>query len=203
MVLQFSDELAVVMVVLCDYTMRKFQRRVENVRKKDIILDMSIKTNLAPPNQLNTADEEEYINPFLTHVEDALHRCRTKLSAAHARSRIRARVLSIESLLPSNVRQNEQLASHMHVSSWVNYSKTRFHNNLLVMGRGGVLDGVLAFGFDTSGSIIRKTFVLQYLLDPGDLGMQFGALVSYATKYQRLTQFGRKIWLWGNLQYCW
>ena len=126
--MKFSEELAVVIVILCDFTIRKFQRRRSSTTSR-LPLSEPIKTQIktssskAPPPEDAAAETEDI--PYLTRIEDALCRCRTKLSAAHARSRIRARVLSIESLLPSNVRQNDELASRMNVCSWVNYAKTR------------------------------------------------------------------------------
>jgi hypothetical protein len=71
--------------------------------------------------------------PLLADLEDCLYRSRVKLSAAHARSRIRARVLSIESLLPSNVRHNDELASKMNVCCWVNFCKTRLQETTHAM----------------------------------------------------------------------
>jgi len=128
--MQFSEELAIVMVMLCDFTIRKFQRRIPNTRKQVLIAELA-SSNFASSNKNQHVVGVDDPVPFLNELEDALYRYRTKLSAAHARSRIRARVLSIESLLPSNVRQNEELASRMHICSWVNFCKTRLSTDLL------------------------------------------------------------------------
>ena len=87
------------MVILCDYKLRKFQRRL--------------------------LEPDEVIVPKMSQIEEALYRSKTKLNAALARSRIRSRVLSIDWLLPDSVRKNDKLGSRMHVSCWVNYVKTR------------------------------------------------------------------------------
>jgi putative component of toxin-antitoxin plasmid stabilization module len=121
--MQFSDELAVVMVMLCDFTVRKFQRRSQKAWRR-VVLPESSSLGLNSSTE-GRIDEGDAPVPYLMEIEDVLDKYRIKLSAAHARSRIRARVLSIESLLPSNVRQNDKLASRMHIGSWVNFCKTR------------------------------------------------------------------------------
>ena len=87
------------MIILSDYQYRKFQKRLPN--------------------------KDEPIDPFLEHIEDSLRRCKTKLNAALARSRIKARVLTIDHLLPEAVRQNDRIGSNMHVYSWYNQLKTK------------------------------------------------------------------------------
>jgi len=95
---QHQDEFSSVMVILCDYKLRKFQRRM-----------------LAPDEVLVTK---------MSEIEEALYRSKTKLNAALARSRIKSRVLSIDWLLPDSVRKNEKIGSRMHVTCWVNFIKT-------------------------------------------------------------------------------
>jgi len=87
------------MVILCDYKLRKFQRRIPA--------------------------SDEVIVAKMSNIEDALYRSKTKLNAALARSRIKSRVLSIDWLLPDSVRKNEKIGNRMHVSCWVNFVKTR------------------------------------------------------------------------------
>ena len=87
------------MVILCDYKLRKFQRRL-----------------LVP---------DEVVVTKMSAIEEALYRSKTKLNAALARSRIKSRVLSIDWLLPDSVRKNDKIGNRMHVTCWVNFVKTR------------------------------------------------------------------------------
>ena len=96
---QCEDDLSAVMVILCDYKLRKFQRRLQT--------------------------PGEVIVPEMSYIEDALHRSKIRLNAALARSRINSQVLSIDWLLPDSVRNNDKIGSSMHVSCWVNYLKGR------------------------------------------------------------------------------
>jgi len=89
------------MVILCDYKLRKFQRRM--ISADEVIVDK------------------------MSHIEEALYRSKTKLNAALARSRIKSRVLSIDWLLPDSVRKNDKIGSRMHVTCWINLIKTRLH----------------------------------------------------------------------------
>jgi len=88
-----------VMVILCDYKLRKFQRR------------------MLEPGEVTVLKMSE--------IEEALYRSKTKLNAALARSRIKSRVLSIDWLLPDSVRKNDKIGCRMHVTCWVNFVKTR------------------------------------------------------------------------------
>jgi len=87
------------MVILCDFKLRKFQRRL-----------------LAPG---------EEINPKMSSIEDAVYRSRIRLNAALARSRIKSQVLSIDWLLSDSVRKNDTIGAKMHVACWVNCLKSR------------------------------------------------------------------------------
>jgi hypothetical protein len=87
------------MVILCDFKLRKFQRR------------------------LLASDEQ--IVPRMSQIEDAIYRAKTKLNAALARSRIKSRVQSIDWLLPASIRMNDRLGSRQYVTCWVNFIKAR------------------------------------------------------------------------------
>lgn len=104
MSLQHQDEFSSVMVILCDYKLRKFQRRM--------------------------ALSDEVIVEKMSQIEEALYRSKTKLNAALARSRIKSRVLSIDWLLPDSVRNNDKIGCKMHVTCWVNFVKTRSQKHL-------------------------------------------------------------------------
>lgn len=93
------EDLGLVMVILCDYQTRKFQRR--------------------------TPFTNEILNSAATDVEDAISDCKTKLNAALARHRIKASAPSIEYLLPETVRSKEAIGSKQPVYTWVNQIKTR------------------------------------------------------------------------------
>ena len=116
--MQYVDDFAVVMVILCDYVMRKFQRRIRRRHHPS-------ETTSAAAISSDVSDDGSE-STYLVGIEEALDSCRTKLQASHARSRITAQVLSIDALLPSNVRQNALLSSNMVVSAWVNFRKSRF-----------------------------------------------------------------------------
>ena len=97
---QHQDDFSSVMVILCDFKLRKFQRRM-------------------------LAGDEAVVGK-MSQIEDALYRTKTRLNAALARSRIKSRVLSIDWLLPDSVRKNDKISCRMHVTCWVNFVKTRF-----------------------------------------------------------------------------
>jgi len=96
---QHQSEFSSVMVILCDYKLRKFQRRLP--------------------------EPDEVTVPKMSQIEEALSQSKTKLNAALARSRIKSRVLSIDWLLPDSVRKNDKIGNRMHVTCWVNFVKTR------------------------------------------------------------------------------
>jgi len=125
--LQYVDDLAVVMVILCDYVMRKFQRRIRRRPHPSV--------TSPPAGTASDVSDDDGESAYLVGIEDALDSCRTKLQASHARSRITAQVLSIDALLPSNVRQNALLSSNMLVSAWVNFRKSRFAHSLTTFNR--------------------------------------------------------------------
>jgi len=123
--LQYADDFAVVMVTLCDYMMRKFQRRIRRKPQQSMTSSSGITSS--------DISDDDYEIAYLVSIEDALHSCRTKLKASHARSRIAAQVLSIDALLPSSVRKNDQLSSRMIVSAWVNFCKSRFADAIFTL----------------------------------------------------------------------
>jgi len=116
--LQYVDDFAVVMVTLCDYMTRKFQRRVRKKRHPSV-------TSPAVAATLRDVSDDDYESAYLVGLEDALQSCRTKLRSSHARGRITAQVLSIDAMLPSSVRQYDQMSSSITVSAWVNFRKSR------------------------------------------------------------------------------
>lgn len=93
------------MVILCDFKLRKFQRR------------------LLKPGEI--------LDPKLSQIEEALYRTKVKLDAALARSRIKSQVLSIDWLLPDTVRKNDKIGANMHVTCWVNFLKCRLVISLI------------------------------------------------------------------------
>lgn len=95
---EHMEDLGLVMVILCDYQSRKFQRR--------------------------TPFQDEVLNPVATDVEDAISECKTKLNAALARHRIKASAPSLDHLLPDAVRSKEAIGSKTPVYAWVNQIKT-------------------------------------------------------------------------------
>lgn len=98
---QLLEDYSLVMVMLCDFQSRKFQFR--------------------------TPLPGETIDPLAQQVENAINQSKKKLNAALARHRIKASVTSVESLLPTSVRNNEEIKSKMPVYLWVNQWKTRWY----------------------------------------------------------------------------
>ncbi|KAM6313434.1 putative methyltransferase NSUN7 [Aegotheles albertisi] len=67
-------------------------------------------------------DEEEPVAE-VRETEHYLYSCRTKLAAALARCRIKHDALSIESILPETIREQEQRASALPLCVWINTFK--------------------------------------------------------------------------------
>ncbi|XP_014778375.1 putative methyltransferase NSUN7 [Octopus bimaculoides] len=61
---------------------------------------------------------------LIGQIERAVYSCKTKLSAWLARHRIKANALSLDSLLPEQVRSKDRISSQMNVYIWVNQLKT-------------------------------------------------------------------------------
>ncbi|NXI68526.1 NSUN5 methyltransferase, partial [Anseranas semipalmata] len=68
-------------------------------------------------------DEEEPVAE-VRKIEHFLYRFRVKLAAALARCRIKHDALSIESILPENIRKHEQRTSALPLCVWINTFKT-------------------------------------------------------------------------------
>ena len=123
--LQYREDRSLVTVILCDLKLRKFQLRVPFA--------------------------DEVLDSHLSSIEGALNSCKTKLNAALARSRIKACVLTVDHLLPESVRQNDKYAARMNVSAWVNFSKTTWVGNVVIIYCGRAI----------TWSVISKTFTID------------------------------------------
>jgi len=138
---EYNDDRSLVEVILCDLKLRKFQ--------------------------LRASIPGETLIPHLSEIEQALYTCKTKLSAALARSRIKACVLTVDHLLPESVRKNDKFAAKMHVSAWVNYSHTNLQEVLDTMNKDGFRQVY------PGGRLTGKTFYIDHhcadmLVFPGD-----------------------------------
>lgn len=96
---QHMEDFNIVMVILCDFQKRKFQLRLPH-------------------------PGEELISK-INKIENAIYRFKTKLDAALARSRIQARVQSLDFLLPEKIRQNGIVGENMEVCCWLNQNKAK------------------------------------------------------------------------------
>ncbi|CAH1778389.1 unnamed protein product [Owenia fusiformis] len=95
---EFKDDEGIVMVMLYDFQHRKFQQR--------------------------TPLRHEILDDELTDIEKALNKCKTKMNASLARNRIKSSALSLDHLLPDNVRKNEEVSVSLPIFAWVNLIKT-------------------------------------------------------------------------------
>ncbi|CAF1409652.1 unnamed protein product [Adineta ricciae] len=102
---ELKDELSLVSTVLYDYLSRKFQPRDDPV-------DIDDNEDLSNNDQL------------VSTIENAILQERTHLAAALARNRIKSQALSLEDLLPENVREVQQHSAELPVYAWVNLVKT-------------------------------------------------------------------------------
>ena len=105
--LQYVDDFAVVMVTLCDYMTRKFQRRMRTPSSSAAGAGATTSDDVTSNDVIRSGDVSSGESAYLVGIENALHSCRTKLKSSHARSRITHQVLSIDDLLPSSVRAND------------------------------------------------------------------------------------------------
>ncbi|ELT91030.1 hypothetical protein CAPTEDRAFT_220169 [Capitella teleta] len=149
---EFKEDYSQVMVMLCDFKERKFQ-----------------------PRTIHGSEDPTDI-PALKSIENALLVSKTKLNAALARSRIKARVLSIDHLLPDSVRQNDKIGSNMHMYCWVNHIKTKqvLLFSLMVIRRNfvfcsssmdDVLGHLIGIGFervDSESKLAGRTYYLDH-----------------------------------------
>ncbi len=94
---QLKDESSLTCTVLFDYMIRKFQLR-------DKLL------------------EEPYDNAdqIVTFIETTIHREKTNLAAALAKNRIRADALTLEDLLPKEIREVDQHRAELPLYCWIN-----------------------------------------------------------------------------------
>lgn len=95
---EFVEDSGLVMVMLCDFQVRKFQQR--------------------------HALPGETVLPDLLEIEQAILECKTHLNAALARRRIKAEAPSLDHLLPDTVRSKEELRSSMPLYGWINHRKS-------------------------------------------------------------------------------
>ncbi len=98
--LKFKDEESLVSTILYDYMMRKFQLR-------DKLL------------------EEPFDNSdsLVTKIETKLFQEKTNLAAELAKNRIKADALSLEQLLPADLREVETHKAELPLYCWINSLK--------------------------------------------------------------------------------
>lgn len=68
--------------------------------------------------------QDEILDDDLLDIESAIIKCRTKLGAALARSRIRAQVQDLQMLLPEGCRDTDVKQKYFY--TWTNEFKTTF-----------------------------------------------------------------------------
>ncbi|CAF4494503.1 unnamed protein product [Rotaria socialis] len=100
-----KDELSLVSTILYDYLSRKFQPRDEPVDPDD-------------------KEDASNNDPLVTTIENAILQERKRLAAALARNRIKSQALSLEDLLPENLREVQQHSAELPIYAWVNLIKT-------------------------------------------------------------------------------
>ncbi|XP_029444846.1 putative methyltransferase NSUN7 isoform X2 [Rhinatrema bivittatum] len=97
-----EDRTSLLIVILYDYQDRKFQPRI-------------------------ISNKEELI-PEVQEIEHYLYSYKTKLAASLARCRIKHDALTIDHILPENVRKQEQRAFTLPLYAWINIAKTSFED---------------------------------------------------------------------------
>ncbi|XP_030047188.1 putative methyltransferase NSUN7 [Microcaecilia unicolor] len=97
-----DDRTSLMIVILYDYQDRKFQPRI-------------------------LSNKEELI-PEVQEIEHYLFRYKNKLAASLARCRIKYDALTIDHILPENVRKQEQRAFTLPLYAWINTVKTSFED---------------------------------------------------------------------------
>ncbi|CAF5002306.1 unnamed protein product, partial [Rotaria socialis] len=102
-----KDELSLVSTILYDYLSRKFQPRDEPVDPDD-------------------KEDASNNDPLVTTIENAILQERKRLAAALARNRIKSQALSLEDLLPENLREVQQHSAELPIYAWVNLIKTEY-----------------------------------------------------------------------------
>ncbi|CAF0914061.1 unnamed protein product [Adineta steineri] len=135
---EIKDELSLVSTILYDYLSRKFQPR-------DDPIDVDDKEDLTNNDEL------------VSHIETAILQERTRLAAALARNRIKSQALSIEDLLPENVREVQQHSAELPVYAWVNLIKTDMETILNVFENDEQMKRA-----KNSTHIDKRTFYVDY-----------------------------------------
>ncbi|CAF1048343.1 unnamed protein product [Rotaria sp. Silwood1] len=133
-----KDELSLVSTVLYDYLSRKFQPRDEPV-------DIDDKEDLSNNDQL------------VSTIENAILQERTRLAAALARNRIKSQALSLEDLLPENLREVQQHSAELPVYAWVNLIKTDMETVIKVFENNEQMKRV-----KTITEMDKRTFYVDY-----------------------------------------
>ncbi|CAF1229551.1 unnamed protein product [Rotaria sordida] len=133
-----KDELSLVSVILYDYLSRKFQPR-------DDPIDPDDKEDLSNNDQL------------VSTIENAILQERTRLAAALARNRIKSQALSLEDLLPENVREVQQHTAELPVYAWVNLIKTDMETVIKIFENNEQMKRV-----KTITEMDKRTFYVDY-----------------------------------------
>lgn len=102
--IKFKDEPSLVCTILFDYMMRKFQLRDKLI-------------------------EEPFDNSdaLVTQIEKTISREKTDLAAELAKNRIKADALTLEELLPRELREVDQHKAELPLYCWINPLKIRLH----------------------------------------------------------------------------
>jgi hypothetical protein len=98
---KYKDEKSLVCTVLFDYMMRKFQLR-----------DRLIEEPLDNQDKL------------ITEIETTIHNEKTDLAAELAKNRIKEDALTLEELLPAELREVDQHKAELPLYCWINVLKT-------------------------------------------------------------------------------
>ncbi len=94
-----KDETSLVCTILFDYMMRKFEEREDE------------------------QDEEQQKDELVELVENCILQEKTRLAASLAKNRIKADALTIEELLPIDLREVEHHKAELPLYCWVNTLK--------------------------------------------------------------------------------
>jgi hypothetical protein len=100
---KFKDEQSLVCTILFDYMMRKFQLR----------------DGLSEP-PLDNSDS------LITQIEHTIYNCKTDLAAELAKDRIKSDALTLEDLLPKELREVEQHRAELPLYCWINTIKIEY-----------------------------------------------------------------------------
>lgn len=106
---KFKDEQSLVCTILFDYMKRKFQLREGVHTPTSSTSDENNNTSSSNPDEL-----------IITQIEHAIFKEKTDLAAELAKNRIRADALTLEQLLPREIREVEQHRAELPLYCWVN-----------------------------------------------------------------------------------